>query len=238
MKKLIVSLSLFFACFIFLSAQNSGFTTVNLVNGATLRAQVEKQAYGGYKLTTEDGSVFYFNENEIKSFGQASIQPERELKYWELKQMYSAKDYHGRELGDKYSPAGVGIASFLIPGLGQYITGTNVGIGVMQTVLGLASFAGVVFHARDMYYTGEERLKDLHRKYTDATIASASIWAGIATWSCCSAVKAAKIKNLYYRDVRNGVAFKFDVAPYFDVTSPMLASNTGVVSGLSLKISF
>ena len=238
MKKILFTLLLIFASCIVLSAQKKDLSTVTLQDGTKIKANVEKQTSGGYKLTTEDGTVFFFNENEIKSVvDPIAIDPNTKLKYWELKKMYSAKDYHGRERGDKYSPAAVGVASFLIPGLGQYITGTNVGWGVLQTA---ASACAIYFSFRNNnpHPEWDGSYRPLVSWDAEIGVPVLAAWLGIATWSCCSAVKAAKIKNLYYRDVKNGVAYKFDIAPYIDFSSPTLASNSNPVAGISLKISF
>ena len=252
MKAKLILSTIFLVASISLYAQDSSkLTKVFLQDGTTFSAYVEKQADGGYKLTTEDGSVLIYREGEIsldkpfkksarntqtklsaqrQEFSQATNQvpspqiPVQGLNYRDLKRMYSARDYNGREPGDKYSPAGVGIASFFLPGLGQYITGCQIGWGILQSAiggycLGYGATAMILGNAE----TGAPAL---------------AIWAGMGIWSACSASKAAKIKNLYYRDLRNNVTLKFDVAPYFDVTSPVLASNQNMVAGLSFRVSF
>ena len=228
--KLIFSIFFLVTCVSLYAQDTSELRKIFLQDGTTFNAYVEKQVDGGYKLTTVDGSVFIFREGEIsidRPYGSVSDYkyPVKELKYRELKKMYSAKSYSGREPGDKYSPAAVGIASFLIPGLGQYITGSQVGWGILQTALAAgAAFIGVLA---------------LERECPEALVyPMVGVHAGTAIWSACSAAKAAKIKNLYYRDLRNGVAYKFDVTPYFDVTAPVFASNQNFVTGLSFRVSF
>ena len=224
-------------------------TKVFLQDGTTFNAYVEKQADGGYKLTTEDGSVFLFRENEISldkpfkksarkanssvqgqenkqltSQGQLKNIPVQGTMYRDLKKYYSARDYIGREPGDKFSPVGIGIGSFFIPGLGQYITGCQVGWGILQSVVSVYSLGfGVT---------------SIISGYPEIGAPLLLVWAGMGVWSACSASKAAKIMNLYYRDLRNSVTYKFDVAPYIDVTSPVLASNQNMVAGLSFRVSF
>lgn len=241
MKKLII-LSLAIIASISLYAQdNTTLTKVFLQDGTSINAYVEIQPEGGYKITTEDGAILFFREGEIsinKPFKksrtrtvQANTQKQTapqiqytSSRYKDLKKIYSAKDYNGYMPGDRYNPTGIWWASFLVPGLGQYITGSQVGWGLLQTFL--SSFS-ISFGVTSLINGAPE-----------LAIPGLGVWAGTAIWSACSACKAAKIKNLYYRDVRNGVAFKFDIAPYFDVAAPTLACNSGVVSGVSLKISF
>ena len=244
MKAKLILSTIFLVASISLYAQDSSkLTKVFLQDGTTFSAYVEKQADGGYKLTTEDGSVLIYREGEIsldKPFKksarntqakssaqrqeiiQATNIPVQNLKYRDLKKIYSARDYHGYEPGDKYSPGVIGVVSFLVPGLGQYITGTQIGWGILQTVVGSACLS----YGIEYWISWGEPHPAL------------AGWAAMAVWSACSASKAAKIKNLYYRDVRNGVAYQFDVTPYFDVTSPSLASNQNFVTGLSLRVSF
>lgn len=248
MKKIIIALALILLmCPAIYAQKNAKLTKVYFQDGTMISANVERQEEGGYKLTTEDGSVFFFREDEIslgKPFKQhrnkeqityqseiqmATQQPEVHqvqsgLKYRELKKIYSAKDYKGPQPGDKYSPAIIGVASLVIPGMGQFITGSQVGWGIMQSFLfgmSLPIFIKGVDHSDVTQYAP-----------------GAAIWGITAIWSSLSAAKAAKIKNLYYRDLRNGIAYQFDVTPYFDATAPTLASNQNFVTGLSFRVTF
>ena len=45
--------------------QDNNMKTAYLSDGTAINAYVEKQPDGTYKLTIEDGSVFFFQENEI-----------------------------------------------------------------------------------------------------------------------------------------------------------------------------
>ena len=244
MKAKLILSTIFLVASISLYAQDSSkLTKVFLQDGTTFSAYVEKQADGGYKLTTEDGSVLIYREGEIsldKPFKksarntqakssaqrqeiiQATNIPVQNLKYRDLKKIYSARDYYGYEPGDRYSPVAIGLASFFVPGLGQYITGSQVGWGILQTVVGSACLGyGIEWW--------------IHWGEPHPALAG---WAAMAVWSAFSASKAAKINNLYYRDLRSGVAYKFDIAPYINVTAPVLASNQNFVTGLSLRVSF
>ncbi len=263
MKKTIIAFLLFLVFSIAMSAQaKDKLKKVYLQDGTTIIAYVEKTA-GGYKLTTEDGAVLEFREGEI-TFNKTYYKPRSQAlstvknstisaiaeqnvfhnvqqpKYSELKYKYSARDYYGYQAGDRYNPALMGVASFFLPGLGQYITGCQVGCGILQTCLFAVSFPCSFTHYDYSYsyrYGNTTYYGSGSRWFYELAIPMLVVWAGTATWSAISAAKAAKIKNLYYRDV-NGVAYKFDVSPYIDVTHPVLASNMNVVSGLSLRISF
>ena len=241
MKAKLILSTIFLVASISLYAQDSSkLTKVFLQDGTTFSAYVEKQNDGGYKLTMEDGSVFLFREGEIsldKPFKKKSAKntqttnqvPSQKnlvqgLNYRELKKMYSARAYDGREPGDKYSPAGVGIASFFLPGLGQYITGCQIGWGILQSTIGGYCLG---YGATAMIF-GEDGIG----------ARALAIWAGMGIWSACSASKAAKIKNLYYRDLKNQVTYKFELSPYVDLTAPVLASNQNMVAGLSFRVSF
>lgn len=232
--KLLFSIFFLVACVSVYAQDSTKLTKVFLQDGTTFSAYVEKQVDGGYKLTTEDGSIFFFREGEIsldKPFkksakntnqGQSQNIPIQGLKYRDLKLMYSARDYRP-ERGDMYSPTLVGIGSFLLPGFGQYLTGSQIGWGLLQSFVSGASMGFTIYCIEDVGEYWEYPLL---------------IWAGTALWSACSASKAAKIQNLYYRDLRNGVAYKFDFTPYVDAAAPVLASNQNIVAGLSFRVSF
>lgn len=264
MKAKLILSTIFLVASISLYAQDSSkLTKVFLQDGTTFSAYVEKQDDGGYKLTMEDGSVFLFREGEIsldKPFKKKSAKNTQTtnqvpspknlvqgLNYRELKKMYSARDYDGREPGDKYSPAGVGIASFFLPGLGQYITGCQIGWGVVQTCLAIASIplmtASRSYYHEEYTYGSSGHIYN-HTSYSsrvwaaEIAVPAICVWAGMGIWSACSASKAAKIKNLYYRDLKNQVTYKFELSPYVDLTAPVLASNQNMVAGLSFRVSF
>ena len=155
------------------------------------------------------------------------------MKYREYKNYY---DYHlyEHQKGDPYSRFWTGAASFLIPGLGQVFEG--------QWVRGLLFFAGNI-----ALYSGY--VANMNVEYDSAgnvvSSSPASPMAyvcffgqlGLDLWSIIDAVHIAKIKNMYYQDLKAmRSSLDVDLEPYFAYTP----SSDGVkpVTGLSLKLNF
>ncbi len=141
------------------------------------------------------------------------------MKYRELKEYYSYKDYE--KMPDQYrSPAGVGVASYLIPGLGQMICGE----GWRGT-----AFLGGWLACHFVTLTGIAELSD------------AIYWSGIAgaqalrIISCIGATRIAKVKNMYKRDL-GGYALEVDLYPsmnYIKTTEGILPA-----TGFTLALKF
>ena len=207
-----------------ISAQETkSLSTVILNNGMSINGYVEPQADGGYKVTSESGDVFYYSFSDVKRVkdnsssdvkrvkDNSSSEMQRDLKYWQYKKMYNARDY-SYEFGDKYRVGGVGAASFFLPGLGQYITGCQVGSGILQTFI-WSSGVSIIINGfgtrRPEYYI----------------IPGAASVLAMSIWSCCSAKKAAKIKNMYLRDKSHG-SIGVDVKPYLSFDPMSLQNNS------------
>ncbi|MCQ2075015.1 MAG: hypothetical protein MJY77_07520 [Bacteroidaceae bacterium] len=206
-----------------ISAQETkSLSTVILNNGMSINGYVEPQADGGYKVTSESGDVFYYSFSDVRRVkdnsssdvkrvkDNSSSEMQRDLKYWQYKKMYNARDY-SYELGDKYRVGGVGAASFLFPGLGQYITGCQVGLGILQTFIWSCGVANIIASDGD----GSEVF----------IIPGAASVLAMSIWSCCSAKKAAKIKNMYLRDKSHG-SIGVDVKPYLSFDPMSLQNNS------------
>ncbi len=202
-----------------LSAQETkSLSTVILNNGMSISGYVEPQMDGGYKVTSESGDVFYYSSSDVKRInGNLSPEVQRDLKYWQYKKMYNARDY-SYELGDKYRVGGVGAASFLFPGLGQYITGCQVGIGILQTVVAGAGITSII-QAYQYNRTSHKADYETHLCVGIAMVASMSLWSGF------SAIRAAKIKNMYLRDKSHG-SIGVDVKPYLSFDPMSLQNNS------------
>ena len=155
------------------------------------------------------------------------------MSYREYKKLYDTRNYVP-ERSDPYSRGWAGFASLIIPGLGQGIDGEwgrgllfmlgNIGSYLMMSgSLAIDSNGNIVVVNEGTYLLG---------------------WiAGITlnTWSVCDAVHVAKVKNMYYQDLRKQrTALDFRVDPFLTY---MPASSTSPNSlkpaaGLSLKLSF
>lgn len=130
--------------------------------------------------------------------------------------------------GDRYDPTLAGVASFLVPGLGQVLAGeTGRGLlffagSVVSSALTISSLSKNTVLISDGYYS--ETRKTSGSTYI-GLIASAGIW----IWSIVDAVKVAKVNNLAYRDKNKVGLHNF---------SPVLIQNPNngqLTGGLSFK---
>ena len=150
------------------------------------------------------------------------------MKYREYKDLYYAGNYV-RLPGDPYSPALLGIASYFVPGLGQAVAG-EWGRGLC--FFGGCMLGGIVPAALIGYNDGaflEAGLLLYITGYLTCEI-----------WSTCDAVRVAKIKNMYYQDLRQQRAvMDWKIEPFF-AAAPKSgpASRTMPTAGLSLCITF
>ena len=184
--------------------------------------------------------------------------PVSEVRYRDIAGYYDTKDYVERA-GDPYVPAVSGIASFLIPGFGQFIDGEwGRGLGIMATNIGFGVLEWAEVCA--LFYTAEESTRLYRSYYTDHDsymysryraangMVAAALGAGLLTvaaqtafniWNICDAVKIAKVKNMYYNDTRarNYASLDMNLSPQI-AFAPTAAGNLQPTAGLSLKVSF
>ena len=149
---------------------------------------------------------------------QEKIEPG--MKYKELKEYYNYKDYV-KEPDQAHSPVGVGIASYLIPGLGEMICGSGWrGAAFMGGWLAChyCCIASIMELSDAMYYT---------------SILGAQ---AIRIISCIDATRVAKVKNMYKRDLKRMYAVDVDLYPSTNYIKT--ASGIQPVSGLTLAVRF
>lgn len=142
------------------------------------------------------------------------------MKYKDLKEYYNYKDYE--KMPDQYrSPVGAGIASYLIPGLGEMISGS----GWRGT-----AFLGGWLACHFVTLVGIAELSD------------AIYWSGIAgaqalrIISCIDATRVAKVKNMYKRDLKGAYAYEFDMYPSMNYIKT--AEGIQPTAGLTLALRF
>ena len=161
------------------------------------------------------------------------------LRYREMKHIYDPKMYI-RQFDDKYSPGWLGVASFIIPGLGEAIEGEWWrAIGFVAGNVGLKYLIG---QGVDIYYSGNIN-GTIDETYEISTLAKVCAIAniGLNIWSVVDAVRIAKVKNMYYQDLRarRGLAaLDVKLEPFVaSVPSPVSQGFTPS-AGLSFKITF
>lgn len=165
------------------------------------------------------------------------------MKYADLRYIYNPREYI-RGYGDQYSPGWSGVGSFLIPGLGQLCCGeAGRGLGFLAGQVALFS----------VYYSSAVKLTQLAvfdsagniSGYTNPTkaatysrlyLASMACMFGLSIWSCVDAVRVAKVKNMYYQDLRSGYSMDFRLSPSLDLAQ----TPTGFqpAPGLALSLRF
>lgn len=148
------------------------------------------------------------------------------MAYKEYKDLYQPSMYI-KHYTDQYNPAVMGVCSWLIPGLGQMISGeVGRGFGYLGGTIGCGIVAGVGLSMVGSY----------------GSPVGAAMYIigglGILAVDICAivdAVRVAKIKNMYIRDTRT-TAFNIGVQPYVDIMA--VGGNTVVPVGLSMVVSF
>ena len=130
------------------------------------------------------------------------------MRYSELQYIYN-KNQYVPSMHDRYSPAGSTVASVFIPGLGQWICG--------EVGRGFAWFGGEV-GAYLCFYSGlVSGLAGAPSEVTATLILTGA--AGDILMRVLSAVdanKVAKIKNMYYQDLRKAYPVEFSMYPSVD----------------------
>ena len=149
------------------------------------------------------------------------------MNYNELLRYYDWRDYYSFTGYERYSPPIMGLCSFVMPGLGQMISGeVGRGIGYLAgmaacyTVMGLSP--SVAFSNPSLALT--------------MIIVSYAAAVAVNVSSIVDAVRVAKVKNMYCSDL-DQLAFDLELTPYVDVAC---AGTTMArpVAGLSLRLSF
>lgn len=150
----------------------------------------------------------------------ATAQTIPSMKYRELKKIYDYRDYT-KEPEQRYSPAGIGVASFFIPGLGEMICGEGWrGTAFLGGWLAghVVSLVGIAELSDTIYYIG-----------VTGAIATRVI-------STIDATRIAKVKNMYNRDLKKKYAFDLDLYPSMNY----IKTTEGIhpTTGLTLALKF
>ena len=232
MKRLIMLLSVL--AFFAVSAAAQDFVTKR--NGEDIAAIVDEVGpdYVRFRLWDEpDGVTYTMLKNEIlmiryatgrnEVFDQmSSLAVAPMMKYKEMAKVYDYRLYQ-KSLYDRYSPAGSGVASFFIPGLGQMICG--------EWGRGFAWLGG---HVGCYMLTGISAIAE------SDTLVLMSI-AGLLAIDICAivdGVRVAKVKNMYMEDLRRSGYYGLDVDLYPSVNYVHTASGIQPTAGMTLALRF
>lgn len=232
MKRLIMLLSAL--AFFAVSAAAQDFVTKR--NGEDIPAIVDEVGpdYVRFRLWDEpDGVTYTMLKNEIlmiryatgrnEVFDQmSSLAVAPMMKYKEMAKVYDYRLYQ-KSLYDRYSPAGSGVASFFIPGLGQMICG--------EWGRGFAWLGG---HVGCYMLTGISAIAE------SDTLVLMGI-AGLLAIDICSivdGVRVAKVKNMYMEDLRRSGYYGLDVDIYPSVNYVRTTSGVQPTAGMTLALRF
>ena len=232
MKRLIMLLSALAFFAVYAAAQD--FVTKR--NGEDIAAIVDEVGpdYVRFRLWDEpDGVTYTMLKNEIlmiryatgrnEVFDQmSSLAVAPMMKYKEMAKVYDYRLYQ-KSLYDRYSPAGSGVASFFIPGLGQMICG--------EWGRGFAWLGG---HVGCYMLTGISAIAE------SDTLVLMSI-AGLLAIDICSivdGVRVAKVKNMYMEDLRKSGYYGLDVDLYPSVNYVRTAFGVQPTAGMTLALRF
>lgn len=232
MKRLIMILSAL--AFFAVSAAAQDFVTKR--NGEDIPAIVDEVGpdYVRFRLWDEpDGVTYTMLKNEIlmiryatgrnEVFDQmSSLAVAPMMKYKEMAKVYDYRLYQ-KSLYDRYSPAGSGVASFFIPGLGQMICG--------EWGRGFAWLGG---HVGCYMLTGISAIAE------SDTLVLMGI-AGLLAIDICSivdGVRVAKVKNMYMEDLRRSGYYGLDVDLYPSVNYVRTTSGVQPTAGMTLALRF
>lgn len=171
------------------------------------------------------------------------------MSYAELKQIYNPRDYL-KAYGTRYSPGWAGFGSFLIPGLGELccgetgrglafllpnlaLAGTNLALGTkLYSLIKKDSNGNVILTENGIVYTDPAKAQSLSSIRSIVTLVDLAL----SIWSCVDAVRVAKVKNMYYQDLRNGYSMDFSLMPSLELAQ----TPTGYqpAPGLTLSLRF
>ncbi len=159
----------------------------------------------------------------ITSYGQYRVN----------KKQYDYKSY-AYQVGDPYNPTIAGVASFLIPGLGQMISGEG-GRGV--------GFLAGSFGSFIIFYVGAVERNNYINNGSGGSSSGTGLMLvglgsaiGVEIWSVVDAVRVAKVNNLAFR-ANNKTSMDLKVEPFL-MNIGALNNENYISTGLTLKMTF
>ena len=262
MKRILIVLSALLVCAATVSAQD----VITKKNGEDIKAKVLEidNSNVKYKLFDEPNGVTYtmpksqilmiryesgrnevFNTASTPSYGYGATNREPAdgiragMKYKELKHIYHYGDWYSG-LGDKHNPALMGVCSWLIPGLGQMISGeVGRGFGWLGGAVGCSVLMGVGagVSAGASYFDGSYWYYDEEQAIAGTVIMLAGSLAMLTVDICAivDACRVAKVRNMYEQDLRK-MNYSFELHPSVDYIR--MANGVQPTAGLTLAMRF
>ena len=137
---------------------------------------------------------------------------------------------------DAYNPALCGVASFLVPGLGQVIGGETgrglafFGGSVACGIVFLSGYGSLISNSMSMDGYGSSRSGG------GTMLLGAAGMLAISIWSIFDAVDVAKVNSMYVRDLRKRSQLRLEMSPYIDQLSINNQLSTPV--GMTMRVKF
>jgi hypothetical protein len=147
--------------------------------------------------------------------------------YRDNKLSYDYQQY-SPQYGDSYNPVVSGVCSFVLPGLGQMVSG--------ELVRGLAftgSFAGCLGL---WYYGHNQHFNGSNWGAAALMFGGATGMLGIEIWSVVDAVKVAKVNSMYNRNNYRRSSINIEMSPYIDQIAVNNQLSTPL--GMTMRIKF
>lgn len=228
--------------------------------GVDIKAQVLEVGTGTvrYRLFDEpDGAIYtmrksdilmirhYSGRNEVfkSASGYAAYrEPVADIvpgmKYKDLKKIYNYSDWYSAP-GDKTNPALMGVCSWLIPGLGQMISGelgrgfawlgSSVGCYVLMGIGATLNASALTYDPYNQYYNEGQAI-------AGSIIALAGSLGLLAVDICAivDACRVSKVRNMYEQDLR--MNYSLELRPSVDYIR--MAGSVQPTAGLTLAMTF
>ena len=153
--------------------------------------------------TDKVATIYYENGEKMKLSSDNEIPKSGTNSYYLLRNKYDPRDYEP-QAGDAYNPALMGLASFIIPGLGQILEG-EWGTGLIYMAGDAAMVALTIASLKNdykIYDSGlgtESQVVQASKQVTIGTVFCLAGAVAISAFSAYDAVRIAKVKNLHVR---------------------------------------
>lgn len=192
-----------------------------------------------FMVKYENGTKEIFSQDDKSKINKLPEGVRPGMMYKELKGIYDYNLYTP-QYSDPHNLYAAGICSFLIPGLGQMISGeVGRGLGFLGGAVGCTLLYGIggamVVGSVDPY----DNSINTAMAGTGTVLAICGLvgMISIDIYSIVDAVRVAKVKNMYLRDLQGLSSFELKLSPFIQPASNHNFNTTASV-GLSLKARF
>lgn len=185
------------------------------------------------------GEIEHYNiHEETETYSAEGLQQKREresytsivpfMNYRQLKYIYDFREYE-RSYMDRFSPGWIGFASFMLPGLGEFICD--------EWGRGLGKLAGAAAcAATGAYFTVSSYVDDNWQTDIAFAVIFYAAALGIDIWSIVDSIRIAKVRNMYENDMREKYAFDLSIFPSMDYIH--FGNSIQTTAGLTLALRF